>query len=75
MNEKSIHEKDPSSIEFATPHYSMSFKAGETITDYKMSNKTNQNSNRQPIEKFIDQFVNNEEANKKGGGGPGNKKK
>lgn len=32
----------------------MSFKAGETITEYKVSNKT---EGRQPMDKFIDQMA------------------
>lgn len=34
----------------------MDFKNGETITDYKMSGKGD-NSNRQPVERFIDQLI------------------
>lgn len=45
----------PTSIEFVTPHYSMDFKNGETITDYKMSAKVSSgaNSNRMPVDQFI----------------------
>ena len=52
-------QADPTSIEFVTPHYSMDFKNGETITDYKMSVKrsSGDNSNRLPVDRFIDQVI------------------
>ena len=47
---------DPTSIDFATPHYSASFK-GETITEYKISNKHSDNvSERQPVDSFIQEM-------------------
>ena len=60
MDQKSVHDyqdqHDPTSIDFATPHYSVSFK-GETITEYKISNKHSDNvSERQPVDSFVQEM-------------------
>ena len=59
-------QANPTSIDFVTPHLSMDFKNGETITDYKMSIKrsSEEASNRLPVDRFIDQLIDVEDPKK-----------